>query len=110
MEFQSQVQYKRTELPEVWAKVQQYKNSLAVSEKMYQSPSFSYSSVSLSRESIKKRQLRAAEMARQCFFIPASRLLMDGIYETKNLLGNAVSVPQCTELYNDLENLKAVRK
>lgn len=36
-EFRDQIQYKRTELPEIWAKVQQYKDTIAVTGKLYES-------------------------------------------------------------------------
>lgn len=34
-EFRDQIQFKRAELPEIWTKVQQYKDSFAVSGKLY---------------------------------------------------------------------------
>ena len=68
--IREQVQYKRNELPEVWGKVQHYKNAMAASEKL---------------EKLQRGQEASLDLANRKFFVPAARSLMDSLYDARYL-------------------------
>lgn len=106
-EFHDQIQFKRTELPDIWSKVEKFKSASAITIKQYDGLAGVPSMMAFISENIKKQQTQALELARRKFFIPAARLLMSAIYDAKYLKSSSQSAAY-DELIKTLERHRDV--
>lgn len=66
MEFRDQIQYKRTDLPELWAKIEQFKLKISALTTLAE---------------MKRLRGEANELTKKRFFVPAARVLAGILHE-----------------------------
>lgn len=86
-EFRDQIQYKRTDLPELWSKIEGYKLKISALTTLYfHHRSFLLNISYLYRAEMKKLRSQAKSLMAKRFFVPAARVLA-GILQELDSIG-----------------------